>query len=261
MPGDGIVINCALRDKAVSVWLEARAGSAHTRRAYETDLTSFFEFCGETVGQGTVAAWQRAMVADGLAARTVNRRVAAVSSFFEFCLEASLVTFNPVEGLERLALAPSCKSQGKGEVAEGFSLGELRALFWSIPRDTVVGLRDRALVFSYFHTGRRATEIRTLTWGEVTAKRFPLPAYGAIVEYLRAAGRLDTIEEGDLVFTALSDAATRLPTVNEMPEAGLSSSFVNRVIKKCARRAGLQWEANSARLRHAARALRGQSQI
>jgi len=107
-------------------------------------------------------------------------------------------------------------------------------------------------------TGRsfwlRSTRGGELRWEDIDA--LPPAAFEAVIAYLQAADRLWLMVEGDLVFTALSDVATRLPSVEEMPEAGLSSQFVNRVIGKCARRAGLVWRPSARGLRESAEALR-----
>ncbi|RLC76394.1 MAG: hypothetical protein DRJ03_28730 [Chloroflexi bacterium] len=272
-------------EAAVMAWLDskqAKTGSLHTRRAYETDVRLFFEFCQAQpwqVGGAHVVRWQQEQRERGLSEKTINRRIASLSSLFDFCCykftvtdpaghEISLATTNPARRVDRAAVNPY-------ENAEHLSIEELRAMFRCIPRDSVVGLRDRALVLTYFYTGRRSTEIRTLRWGEITeedGRRFyrwtgkgnkprtdelPLPAYNAIVEYLEAAGRLEGMGENDFIFTALSDVATRLPGVDAMPDEALSSSFVNRVVKKCARRAGLQWRRiHTHTLRHTAAMLR-----
>ncbi len=273
-------------EEAVRAWLdskEARSGSAHTRRAYEADVRLFFAFCGVPpweVGGAHVIAWQQDQRERGLSERTINRRIAALSSLYDFCCykwtvtdpltgrEVPLSARNPARQVDRARVNPY-------EGATYLNLEELRAMFRSIPRNTVLGLRDRALVLTYFYTGRRSTEIRTLRWGDITEQdgrrwytwtgkgnrprtdELPLPAYNAIVEYLEAAGRLEGMGEDDFIFVALSDAATRLPGVERMTGGPLSSSFVNRVIKKCARRAGLQWERiHTHTLRHTAAMLR-----
>lgn len=269
---------------AVVAWLdskEAKSGSVHTRRAYEADVRLFFDFCQAEpweVGGAHVIRWQQEMRERGLSEKTINRRVASLSSFWDFCCykytvpgpggrEVALAERNPARQVDRATVNPY-------ENAEHLSLEELRAMFHSIPRDTVIGLRDRALVLTYFYTGRRSTEIRILRWGEITEEdgrkfyrwvgkgrkprvdELPLPAYNAIVEYLAAAGRME-LGEDDFIFVALSDVATRLPGVDAMPDAALSSSFVNRIIKKCARRAGLKWKrVHTHTLRHTAAMLR-----
>ena len=271
--------------EAAAAWLETKGASTNTRRAYAAALEGFFQSAGMRpweVGGVQVIGWQQEMREAGLAETTVNLRLAAVSSFFEFCCyrfsvtdpatgrEVVLAERNPVKRVERGKVSPY-------EKAGYLSVEEVRALLRSIRRDTVVGLRDYALITAYVYTGRRSAEIRNLRWGEIrqeggrwfyrwTGKgrksrtdELPLPVYPAMVEYLRAAGRLEGMKAGDFVFVARDgEVAERLPRVREAVgrEAGpLSGSFVNRVVKKCARRAGLK-EIHTHTLRHTAAMLR-----
>lgn len=273
-------------DEAAKAWIEsktARSGSKHTRRAYESSVRQFFEFCEMRpweVGGAQVIAWQQDMRERELAESTINLRLAALSSFYAFACykfavtdpatgrEVSLAEFNPVARVERAKVSAYGRSVY-------LSVDEVRALLRSIPRHTLVGARDYALILTYLYTGRRSSEIRCLRWGEIShnegrvwyhwkgkgkerVDELPLPAYNAIVAYLEAAGRLESMGEEDFVFTALSDVASRLPRVNGR-SAGrpLSSSFVNRVVKKCARRAGLKWQqVHTHTLRHTAAMVR-----
>ena len=291
-PGREEVLEAAWGE-AVEAWLgskEARTGSKHTRRAYEGAVRLFFEGCERKaweVGGVEVIRWQQGMRAAGLSEATINLRLAALSSLFEFACykfvmtdartgrEVPLAERNPVRRVDRAAVSPYEKSSYLG-------VDEVRALLRACDRSTVVGLRDYALIVSYIYTGRRSSEIRTLRWGDLRQEggrwwyewhgkggksrrdELPLPVYQAITTYLQAAGRLDGMEEESVIFTALSRVAERLPSVVERglqdgngSGSALSSSFVNRVVKKCARRAGLRWkEIHTHTLRHTAAMLR-----
>jgi len=269
--------------QAAVAWLEVRAArSQHTRRAYEGAVQGFFAGCGVEpweVGGVQVLRWQQGMREAGLAEATVNLRLAALSSFYAFCCnrftvvdgvsgrEVPLAERNPVMRVERAKISPY-------ERSIYLSVDEVRALLRSIPQDTVEGLRDLALIVTYLYTGRRSSEVRRLRWGDIREEggrvyyrwwgkggtsredELPLPAYNAMVGYLRAAGRLEGMGEGDYVFVALSDVVERLG-VTVRGDEPLSASFINRIVKKCARRAGLKWERiHTHTLRHTAAMLR-----
>lgn len=269
--------------EAAERWLAAKgASSENTHRAYEAAVRMFFGGCDVEaweVGAAQVVAWQGHMRERGLAETTINLRLAALSSFYAFAARYEVVdpatgrvtpltSYNPVDRVEREKVIPYGK-------AVHLSVDEVRALLRSIPQDTVYGLRDYALVITYFYTGRRSSEIRCLRWGDISrddgrmwyvwegkGKRrtdeLPLPAHRAIVAYLRAAGRYDGIGDDDYIFTALSAVAERLPNVEEQPQdQPLHSSMINKIVKKCARRAGLKWERiHTHTLRHTAAMLR-----
>jgi integrase/recombinase XerC len=276
--------------EAEEAWLGAKgANSRNTRRAYATALRMFKEHCRQngdsqmwSVGGAELMNWQEAMRDAGLAETTINLRLSALSSFFEFvCQKYSvpdprtgraqfLRKTNPVRHVERAKVIPY-------EEADALSLDEVRALLQSIPQRSAYDFRDRALIITYLYTGRRSSEVRKLRWGDITHDRgrvyyrwsgkgksrtdeLPLPAYNAIVDYLDAAGLLAGIQDDDYIFAALSDAAANFNHVDEAPEnQPLGSDFINRIVKKRARRAGLKWERiHTHTLRHTAAMLRSE---
>lgn len=228
-----------------------------------------------------VIAWQNAQRAAGLAETTINLRLAGLSSLFDFLMnrfsypdprtgrETFLVERNPVDRVTRAHIDPYDK-------AEGLTKEEVYALLRKIDRTTVTGLRDFALIVTYVATGRRSTEIASLRWGDLSEKngvRFyawsgkggksgtnelALYAYEAIVGYLRAAGRLETMTADEYIFRALSDAAMRLPNVKALDlNRPLSGSMIGRIVKRAAQRAGLDpARVHTHTLRHTAADLR-----
>src|SRR5687768_5560222 len=70
-------------------WLLGFA-SANTRRAYSTDLDRWLTFCADnnldplTIRRAHLDGWARTLEAGGLAARTVARRLASVSSWYGY---------------------------------------------------------------------------------------------------------------------------------------------------------------------------------
>ena len=235
-----------------------------------------------TVGGALVGEWKRHLSERGLAETTVNLRLSALSSFWRFCTERYTVTdprtgrevalaqSNPVLRVERFEVEPYEKSTYLSPV-------QLRAMFKAVERATVTGLRNYALISVYVYTGSRNSEARLLRWGDIKeeggrywyrARRkgraskggdhrleLPLPAYQAIVDYLEAAGRLEEIEGDDYIFVAHSDSAEQFDNVESVAvgEKPLSSSWVNRMIRAAAKRAGVQWrEVTTHTLRHSA---------
>lgn len=278
--------NEASWQEAFESWLdakEAKTGSRNTRRVYEASVKAFFEFAGVhpwVVSGVHVNGWQRELRKQGNSETTINLRLSALSSFFSYCVdrfvladpvsgnEYALAERNPVRRAERSKIDPY-------EKAVFLNAEEVRALLRAVDQTTAVGLRDYALLVTYVYTGRRSSEVRRLRWGDISREQgryfyrwtgkggvhrtdeLPAPAYQAMAAYLKAAGRWETLTPDTYVFTALSDVATRLPNVTEYQAQPLSSAMVNRIVKKWARRAGLQWERiHTHTLRHTAAMLR-----
>lgn len=274
-------------------WLEAfdlwmgSLRSDNTRRAYRKAWDDFMAFTGKNpwvVGKADVVRWVEDLRARGLSDCTRQQRVAAISSFYTYAMdeftvyladgrEMALHGQNPAAGK---SLRPKVSPYGK---AHYLNQEEARALLRAIRRTNVQGLRDYALFLTYLFTGRRNSEVRLLRWGDFelsggrawyrwsgkgkTDQRFelPAPAWEAIKAYLKAAGRLEGMEDGDAIFTALSNRATRLPTVNAetfRPERqALSMREVGRLLKRYCRRAGLDSKRIHVHtLRHTAAMLR-----
>jgi hypothetical protein len=79
-----------------------------TRRAYQSDLTDFCRSIGlehpeglPTVTRAHVLAWRAHLERQGLAASSIQRKLAALSSFFAYLCTRHTVASNPVHGVQR----------------------------------------------------------------------------------------------------------------------------------------------------------------
>jgi site-specific recombinase XerD len=272
--------------EAFTLWLESRR-SVNTRRAYHAAWREFLAFCERQPWDATrtdVARWVEELRKQRLSEATINQRVAALSSFYEYCRDeyevvnpdgrrAALHDSNPAASK---SLRTKVNPYGK---ASYLDVSEARALLRAIPKDSVQGLRDYALFLFYLSTGRRNSEARMLRWGDFEKsggkiyyrwsgkgkknKRFECPktVYEVMLAYLRAAGRLEGMRDEDYIFTALNDMAGRFPQVEAEtwnPHAQpLSMRFVGSLLKKYCRRAGLDaTKIHVHTLRHTAAMLR-----
>ena len=216
----------------------------------------------------------------GYAPATIGQYLAAVSSFFSFVSSERYLVVDgdgrehPLHHLNPARAVRRPKTKGLGQKAGYLPIEDLFGLLRAIKQDTVQGLRDYALFVGYVFTGRRNSEWRTLRWGDIEVvgervnyvwsgkgrvdEKFELapPVWEALVKYLKADGRWGAMGEDDCVFTALNDHAARLANVGDDWEAGsqpLSMGHVNALLKKYARRAGLDAARISVHvLRHSA---------
>ena len=264
---------------AAQGWLAA-TGSEHTRRAYAAALAQFLAHWLRReatlddvataqlwrVNSADARAWQRALRSDGLAATTINARLAALSSFFGFCATEMIYTDQAREVHKPLLTVNPCATVKRLPVTRAprvaLSVEQVRALLRACDRTTAPGLRDYALLLGYLLTGQRNSELREWRWGDLHEDADGLRVYAwqgkggksavealhpavhaAIVAYLRAVGRLETMQDEEFIFIALNDAAERLPHVEagDTPTA-LSRQRVNQIVKRCARKAGLRAE-------------------
>jgi integrase/recombinase XerD len=154
------------------MWLESRK-SARTRRAYRTDVAHFMRTFGistpeelRTVDHRAVIAWERLMrEEEGKEATTVRRRLAALSSLFAHLVKFGVVEQNPVRDVERPVV-----NRREG-MTLAFSQKQARKMLDTPQADTVLGLRDRAILSVGLQVGFRRAEIAGLTVGDFHTNR------------------------------------------------------------------------------------------
>ena len=162
-------------DLAVAAWLDAkrgRSGSIHTARAYETTITSFraqlqaqrldLDSPAELVAL-VAQAWaaQRASGAGFVAPASHNRRLAVLSSFYEFAHKRRLLDIeNPIGQVDRRSVQEYAGSKA-------LAPSDVRAQLARIDRNSLAGLRDYALLSVALSTGRRVAELAAMRWAHV----------------------------------------------------------------------------------------------
>jgi integrase/recombinase XerC len=147
-------------------WLIKHDRSTHSIRAYLSDVRQFVAWCDQHVNEPfTLAAvadehvqdW-RDRLEDGAMPATVNRKLAALSTFFRWAIEAKLVTSDPaanITGVEQQPIAPKALSEA--------------AMNKILRRSKESGnLRDHALLELLAATGLRAAEAAALTLGDLS---------------------------------------------------------------------------------------------
>lgn len=112
---------------------------------------------------------------------SIENRTSILSSFFKYLgkpgLDGSppLVASNPVEALQTRFKIPKYGNSKK------ISLEVFRSILKQIDIKTIKGLRDYALLFGYFMTGRRNSEWVTLKWGNLSFVKSP-PKYSFVIK-------------------------------------------------------------------------------
>jgi integrase/recombinase XerD len=136
--------------------------AARTVEAYRRDLTQLGRWLGGPVSRATVEQlerWVAQMRADGNAATTIARRVAAVRAFYRHEMLLGMRGDNPAAALElprRARTLPKTLSPGEAERL-------IEAASGTSPR----ALRDRALVELMYGAGLRVSEALGLYRGSV----------------------------------------------------------------------------------------------
>jgi len=140
-------------------WLAGKR-SLHTRRAYGRDIAGWLDWCA---GHGTdplsateplVAGWARRLEAEGMAASTVGRKLAAVSSWYTWLTRNGHADGNPAEYLARPEVDRDTSS------TPGMTRDQALALLAAADRARgPQRARTAALVAVLMFTGARVSEI------------------------------------------------------------------------------------------------------
>jgi|GEM_PF-631460 integrase/recombinase XerD len=191
--------------------------SPETRRAYQTDLELLAAFLRNAGLEGfdyrKPELYLAAVTRDHLEAyrvwlqkhyrpSTANRRLSVVRHFFSLAMETGLLQVNPAADLKGV------KGADQG-TARPLLPERLQALLDAIPRDTLPGLRDYAMIRLAARVGLRRAEVCALRVGDFHPEQcvndfvpltvrgkgnkrrevgVPLPVYHAVYNWLVAAG-------------------------------------------------------------------------
>jgi integrase/recombinase XerC len=134
--------------------------SSNTVTSYLTDLRQFYEYLHskhavervEDINFQFIRSWISSILESGLTARTVNRKISTLKTYFRFLLKLGLITENPI-----IKIIPP-KSEKKLPVF--ISIKNMSNLFNKIDfKDTFEGKRDKLILEFFYATGVRLSEI------------------------------------------------------------------------------------------------------
>lgn len=225
-------------------WVQRRP-SAHTQRAYRDDVMSFVRFMGWTWPEDStellkanikdVIAFRDAMHAKSAAPKTINRRIASLSSFYKYLAAAAAELRLPIT-VPNPAHAQfiSRETSDPRDETKALSATRARQLIGLPSGESVLDYRDRAILKFFLYSGvRLGTACRlkvsdfhqegdqaTVRLHEKGDKHRTIgihfQASQAIAEYINAAG----LTSGPL-FRARSGARSERLSAEPMNEATL----------------------------------------
>jgi integrase/recombinase XerC len=143
----------------------ARHASPHTVRGYLADLRQFLAVAGpdgpDAVRPETIRHWLRTL--DGAAERTsIARKLAALRGFFRFLVDTGELARDPTAGIATPKL--------RRKLPAHLTLDDVDRLLVAPRADTLLGLRDRAMLEVLYSSGLRVSELTGLDWEHVDAE-------------------------------------------------------------------------------------------
>lgn len=153
-------MNDQLLDDFLNYLTVERGASAHTLSAYRGDLRAYLKHLAGrgaqplTATRDDVVAFMAALQEQGMAPSTVERKIAAVKSFYGFLIREGLTDVHPTIDVS-LPKVPA-------RLPEVISINDARALLGQPFPEGPVGLRDSAVLEVLYGCGLRVSELTGL---------------------------------------------------------------------------------------------------
>jgi integrase/recombinase XerC len=153
-----------------------RRMSGHTLAAYRRDLTELTAFCERRAiaGWGAVEhahlrTFAAAAHAAGIAPRSIQRRLSAVRTFYEFLLREGHCALNPARGVQ----APKAKKR----LPDTLDPDQMARLL-DFRTDDTLSARDKAIMELFYSSGLRLAELVSLDLPSIDLKDRTLRVVG-----------------------------------------------------------------------------------
>lgn len=144
--------------------------SAHTIRSYQDDLAEFGHFLLQefstlisspaTITTGMVRTWLAQLKESGKSARTINRKISSLKSFFKYQMRSGLMEKTPMAGIISPKIAKRLPNYVKEEQMDTL----LRHVAFP---DTWAGRTDWLILAILYNTGMRRAELLNLRENQV----------------------------------------------------------------------------------------------
>jgi len=153
--------------------------SQHTVSSYETDLVSFFDYIITQYGTMPIPdishvfirGWLASLKDDGLTAKSINRKISTLRSFFKYQLKLGVIAQTPMTKI----IAPKIEKRLPQFVADKDMGTLLNHVEFG---DDWAGKTERLLIQLLYHTGMRLSELINLKEGNVNAANHTLKILG-----------------------------------------------------------------------------------
>ena len=156
-----------------------KRSSSHTVLAYKNDLDQFVQFCTEMVGEFNVNTidnriirnWVIKLMEEGHSARTVNRKVTTLKSFFRYLMKLKIIENNPASSVP----LPKIKKYLPFFVEQN-NLNHLLDDGYFL--NSFTGVRDKLIINLFYGTGVRLSELINLKDSDIDIKKCEVKVLG-----------------------------------------------------------------------------------
>jgi integrase/recombinase XerD len=222
-------------DQLIGMWLHGRP--ATTVRAYLTDIAKMRAFVNKPLRSITLGDLQAFVDSLTLKPSSVRRTVNAVKSLFAFGQKLGYLRFDVGRALKVAAF--------RDELAERILTTDEVHRLLEIERNP----RNRAIMFLFYGSGIRVSELASLKWKHVTQRE----SSGQISVFGKG-GKTRSIlipqQTWDALMKIRKTACDEEPVFRSRKKGHLHPSQVWRIVKKAAKKAGLKDTVSCHWLRH-----------
>ena len=199
--------------------------SAHTVKAYRTDILQLYELLKELshepqvdvtkITEQHIRLYMRKVHSNNTSNRSISRKTSALNAFFLYLKTQDVITRNPMDKIKRPKYSKP--------LPQHFSTEEMELLLETPETDSIFGIRNKAMLELLYSSGLRAAELASLRMQDIELKRGLVKVTGkgnkqrivpvgkraveAIRDYLPVREELKSEHSGDVLFLSKSGRA------------------------------------------------------
>ncbi|MCM8797414.1 MAG: tyrosine recombinase XerC [Candidatus Omnitrophica bacterium] len=221
--------------------------SSHTLLNYKLDLNAFAKFLGdaelEKVDYLTLRKYLSVLKEKNFSGRTINRRLSCLRSFFKFLVREGYLKTNPILTLS----SPRMEKKLPAFMTEEEVSRLIESAFAKNDKDER-GLRDRAILETFYSTGLRISELVNLNLEDIDF-------IGGTVKVTGKGRKERVLPIGDTAIASLRSYIDKRKKQSEtlfLNKSGkrISCRGVRDIVKKYIGIAGIKHEVSAHTFRH-----------
>jgi len=168
-----------LRERFIQYIQFEKRYSSHTVISYRNDLNQFFSYLEKeyqisdinNVDHFLIRSWLVNLMEHGISARSVNRKISVLKSYFKYLIRESIITDDPMSKI----IAPKISKR----IPVFVEKDKMDILFDKIEFDEgFEGVRNKLIIEIFYMTGMRLSELVNLTLADVDLQKKSIKVLG-----------------------------------------------------------------------------------
>lgn len=154
-----------IKNDFIEFLIYEKGTSLNTQNAYKNDINQLQSYCIRNkispfkISQEFIEKYSRDLINLGLKRTSLCRKISSIHHFFTFLKRNSKISYNPIANL----VIP----RNNRPLPNTLSVEEVEILLNSIPMNTILGIRDRAIFELMYSSGLRVSELCSLSFSSI----------------------------------------------------------------------------------------------